>query len=102
MNDNELHSLIRQTQPKPEFPASFQREVWVRIAVAEQQSWSAFWQQLFPWFARPVPALATMTLMLGFGIGLGSLTTPPRDESIRLAYAASINPVQAAHAAIQP
>ena len=37
MNDDELHLLIRKSQPKLEVPASFGRDVWARIAVAEQQ-----------------------------------------------------------------
>jgi hypothetical protein len=105
MNDDELHSLIRQTQPKPEFPASFQREVWARITVAEQQSWGARWhrlsQNVFLWMARPAPAVALVTTMLILGAALGSLTAPDRDASaLRTAYAASINPLKAAHVAM--
>ena len=89
MNDDELDSLIRQTHPKPEFPASFQREVWAQIAVAEQQSWATPWKQfsqmLFLWLARPVPAVATVTVMLVAGISLGSLTAPDQSESMRTA-----------------
>lgn len=106
MNDDELDSLIRQTHPKPEFPASFQREVWAQIAVAEQQSWSAQWRQfcqmLFLRLARPVPAFATVTAMLMVGITLGSLTAPDQSESMRTAYFASINPLNTAHASMQP
>ena len=106
MNDDEIDSLIRQTHPKPEFPASFQREVWAQIAVAEQQSWAAPWKQfsqmLFLWLARPVPAVATVAVMLVAGISLGSLTAPDQSESMRTAYLASINPLKAAHASMQP
>lgn len=106
MNDDELDSLIRQTHPKPEFPASFQREVWAQIAVAEQQSWSAQWKQfckmLFLWLARPVPAVATVTVMLAAGISLGSLTAPDQSESMRTAYLASINPLNKIHTSMQP
>jgi hypothetical protein len=105
MNDDELHSLIRQTQPKPEFPASFQREVWSRITVAEQQSWVARWrrwsQDLFLWMAQPAPAVAMVTTMLILGAGLGSLTAPDRNTSaLRTAYDTSINPLKAAHVAM--
>lgn len=102
MNDDELDSLIRSTHPEPEFPASFQREVWARIAVAEQQSWAAQWrhflQVLFVGIARPAPAVAFVVTMLVMGVGLGSLTAPGNSVSAqRNAYAASINPVTAAH-----
>jgi hypothetical protein len=102
MNDDELHDLIRQTHPKPEFPSSFQRETWARIAVAEQQSWTAQWRQwsesLFRWVAQPAPAVAVVTAMLVLGVSLGGLTSA-NDESanLRSAYFASINPLTAAH-----
>lgn len=106
MNDEDLDSLIRQTQPKSQFPASFQREVWAQIAVAGQQSWSGQWQQwsqmLFLWLARPMPALATVTVMLAIGISLGSLTAPDRGEAMRTTYFASINPLNAALNTMQP
>ena len=105
MNDDELDSLICLTQPKPEFSSSFQREVWARIAVAEQQSWAARWRQwsrkLFLWMARPAPAVATVAVILGLGVGLGSLTSSARDETLREAYVASINPLKATHTAMQ-
>ena len=101
MNDDELDFLIRQTQPKPEFPASFQREVWAQIAVAGQQSWAGLWQRwsqmLFLCLARPLPAVATVAVMLTAGISLGSLTAPDRGEAMRTTYFASINPLHPAH-----
>lgn len=106
MNDDEIDSLIRRTHPKPEFPATFQREVWAQIAVAEQQSWSSQWKQwsqmLFLWLARPLPAVACVTVMLATGISLGSLTTPDQSASMREAYFASINPLKSAHSSMQP
>lgn len=105
MNDDDLHLLIRQTQPKPEFSASFQREVWARIAVAEQRSWSAQWRQwsesLFRWIAQPAPAVAVVTAMLVLGVSLGSLTSANNEPAhLRTAYVASINPLTAAHVAM--
>lgn len=97
MNDDDLESLIRQTQPKLEFPVYFQREVWARIAIAEQQSWAARWRHLFQWMARPAPALATVTATLVLGIGLGGLTAPDESAAMRSAYIASINPLKAVH-----
>lgn len=107
MNDNELHDLIRQTHPKPEFASSFQREIWSRIAVAEQRSWTAQWQQwsesLFRWVAQPAPAVAVVTAMLLLGSGLGLMITPDNDHAtMRSAYVASINPLIAARFTTQP
>lgn len=100
MNDNDLDSLIRQTQPKPEFSTSFQREVWARITVAEKQTWAARWQQFFQWIASPAPAFATVMIMLGLGIGLGSLNTSNRSATMRTAYADSINPLKMSQASM--
>lgn len=105
MNDDELDDLIRQTHPKPEFPSSFQRDTWARIAVVEQRSWSARWQEwsesLFGWMARPTPAVAAVSAMLVLGAVLGHLTTPDNPEAgLRAAYVTSINPVAAARLAI--
>ncbi|SKA85231.1 hypothetical protein SAMN02745166_01119 [Prosthecobacter debontii] len=106
MNDDEIDYLIRQTHPKPEFSASFQREVWGQIAVVEQHSWPAQckqWSQMFfLWLARPMPAVATVAVMLTAGISLGNLTTPDQSESMRAAYIESINPLKATHASMQP
>ncbi len=107
MNDDELHDLIRQTHPKPEFPASFQREIWARIAVAEKQSWAARWRQwsesLFRWVAQPAPALVVVTAMLLLGSGLGRMITPDNDHAeLRTAYVTSINPLVAARRTPQP
>jgi hypothetical protein len=102
MNDDDIRSMIRRTHPDPEFPASFQREVWARIAVAEKLSWAArgrrFCQALFLWLARPAPAFATVAVTLGLGIGLGSVTARDSTEAMRTAYMASINPLTASHA----
>lgn len=104
MNDDELHALIRQSQPQPKFHASFQREVWTRIAAAEQYSWTARWQrwrqELLLWVARPAPALATVMITLGLGLGLGGITAPDDSAAERAAYVASINPLKAGHTAM--
>lgn len=106
MNDADLDSLIRQTHPKPQFAASFQREVWARVTTAEEKSWSARWrcwaQEFFLSLSRPAPALAVVTATLVLGAVLGSLTVPDRPSSgHRSAYLTSINPLRAAHAAMQ-
>ena len=102
MNDDELHDLIRQTHTKPEFPSSFQREVWARVSVAEQTSWAARYRRwsesLFQQVAKPAYAIAMVMSMLLLGAGLGRLSAPDNDSTaLRSAYVASINPVAAAH-----
>jgi len=106
MNDDELHSLIRQSHPRLELPASFNREVWTRIAVAGKESWSNRWHEiahaLFLWIAKPAPALALFTAMLMAGAGLGGLTVKESSASAqRTAYLASINPLHPAHLSSQ-
>jgi hypothetical protein len=101
MNDDQLHDLIRQTQPQLEFPTSFQRDVWARIAVAEQQTLASRWQEVYQsvmrWIAQPAPAVAMVTTMLILGSGLGYLSAADHDgESLKSAYFASISPVATA------
>jgi len=102
MNDDEIDSLIRQTHPKPDMPAAFNRQVWERISVARQRSWRGKWREfadaLLLWVARPVPAVTVVTVMLVAGAGLGGLTVSESSASAqRTAYFASINPLHPAH-----
>ena len=68
MNDHELDSLIRQSHPRMELPASFNREVWERVSVASPASvlggWREIAEALFLWISRPAPAVAVIALML--------------------------------------
>lgn len=109
MNDDDIHDLIRQTHPKPEFHPGFHREIWGRIAVAEEQSWTARWRQwsepLLRWIVQPAPAMATVAAMLLLGAGFGLLVTPDSAgdaAALRTAYIASINPVAAARITPRP
>lgn len=103
MNDDQLNELIRQTHPQPDFSKSFQREVWARIAVAEQQSWSTQWRRIsefmLGWLAQPAPAVALVMTMLLVGVGAGMATASgSQTDALRSAYITSINPVAAPHA----
>ena len=107
MNDHELDSLIRQSHPRMELPASFNREVWERVSVASPASalggWRDIAEALFLWISRPAPAVAVIAVMLVFGAGLGGLTVRESSASAqRNAYFASINPLHPAHIAAQP
>lgn len=106
MNDKELDDLIRQSVQPPDFPNSFQREVWQRIAISESRSWQSslgkYFNEAFSWLGRPASAVATVVTMLIIGAGIGKLTTARETESSsRAAYAASINPILSAHEAFQ-
>lgn len=101
MNDDELDDLIRLTHSGPEFPPSFQREIWARVSVAEQASWTARYRRwsesLFQFMAQPAPAVAAVMTMLLLGAGLGRLVAPEHDrDALRTAYVTSINPLMAA------
>jgi len=101
MNDSELDDLLRQSQSTPEFSSSFQREIWARIAVAEQASWFSRWARwsdsLYGNIARPAPAFATVMVMLLLGAGLGRIPSDERgQDASRETYLASINPLVAA------
>jgi hypothetical protein len=105
MNEDEMHKLIRQCSPPPQFPASFQRDVWQRIAVEEQKSLCGWLSRLISealvGIARPANAVATVVAMFLIGATLGGLSWPrPITEAeLKAAYAVSINPVASAHAA---
>lgn len=97
MNDLELDQLIRQSTSKPEFESAFQREIWARIAVAEQSRKRGLirWiESALGALSRPAPAFATAAVMLLLGAGLGtSVSEPGSQAASREAYLASINPL---------
>lgn len=105
MNEHEISKLIRECSPPPQFPASFPRDVWQRITVAEQKSLRGWLSQFFAesllGITRPAAAVATVAAMFVIGASLGGLTSPRpvAETELKAAYAASINPITSAHAA---
>lgn len=102
MNDNDLDRLIRESSPAPRFPASFQRDVWSRIAGVQSRSLSGRVHHLLGnlavCLAKPSTAVATIMVMLLAGAGLGGIASEKKsDAALKRAYAASINPILAAH-----
>lgn len=97
MNDLDLDQLIRLSTPKPDFESAFQREIWARIAIAEQmkkKGLAAWIEAVLGGLSRPAPAFATAAVMMLLGIGFG--TSVPRFENpsaSRDTYLASINPL---------
>ena len=103
MNDDELNHLIRQASPPPDFPTSFQREVWQRIAVSESMSLSAwftrFFSDWFQWLVKPAGAVVTIMTMLIIGASLGGIASTKENKAdLKVAYTTSINPILSAHA----
>lgn len=103
MTDDELTRLIRDNSPPPEFPASFQRQVWQRIAAFESKTFGAtlehFAATYLTWLSRPAIAVAVAVTIVVFGAGLGGIASERKNEdALKNAYAASINPFIAAHA----
>lgn len=101
-DDPQLDDLIRRSRVAAEIPEPFQREVWARIAVAEQASWTgkarAWGEAVLARFSRPAPAFAAIALMLGAGFGLGQAergNAGPEEAAApsRESYLASINPL---------
>lgn len=97
MNDLELDQLIRQSTPKPDFESAFQREIWARIAIAEQakkQGLMAWIEAALGVLSRPAPAFTTAAVMLLLGAGLGtSVSESGSQAALRETYLASINPL---------
>lgn len=107
MTNHELASLVRESSPPPEFPVSFDRSVWQSIAVRENRKLSTqmsrFFTERLQWLLRPAGALASITLMLLLGAGLGGLASAKQNEDLlRAAYTTSINPILSAHTASKP
>lgn len=107
MTDHELASLVRESSPPPDFPMSFDRSVWQSIAVRENRKLSTqmsrFISEHLQWLLRPAGALASITLMLLLGAGLGGIASAKQNDNVlRAAYTASINPILSAHTASNP
>jgi hypothetical protein len=102
MNDRDLNAFLHVAREEAApLAASFQREVWQKIALAKEQrprSW--VWLQAFmAWIARPLPAAAAWSLALLCGMLIGILRTDtPSSADRTAAYVQSINPLAKMHA----
>lgn len=100
MKDLELDKLLELAQVKMVPHGGFQREVWLRIEVAETKGCrprlSQIAERLFTWLALPPVALATCSLMLAAGVwsGLESGNLAPQGK---MAYVQSISPFAQSH-----
>jgi hypothetical protein len=104
MNDSdseELSTKLRAWNVEPKAHASFQREVWQRIAARQTARDEAFWPRVAQWFsaqlARPRYAVALVALSLSASVGMGLLRAQGANarhwKNLEARYESSIDPL---------
>jgi hypothetical protein len=96
-----LTAKLRTWKVEPRVPASFQREVWQRIATRQAARESAFWPRVAQWFStqfvRPQIAVATVLLSLAASLGVAHVqaqeTNAKQRKAVEVRYAASVDPL---------
>lgn len=95
MNDTELDQLLKDCGAAVRLPASFQRDVWSRVAAAESTGWKArmdqFMERVLGLLALPSVAVATCAAMVMAGAWFG-MTPQPAQASAEIAYIQSVSP----------
>jgi hypothetical protein len=107
MNSEELSEKLRAWRVEPQVPASFQREVWARIAARQAAREDSFPRHAAEWlaslFAQPRYALALAAVSLALGLGFAhqqAMDASARHwDRLEARYATSVSPFlqQAAH-----
>jgi hypothetical protein len=101
-NSEDLSTKLRAWKVTPPVPASFQREVWQRIAARQAACDEAFWPRLMEWFTtqlvRPRYAVALLTLSLSVSVGAGLVHAQGANaqhwKKLEARYASSIDPLE--------
>ena len=104
MNDPDFDNLsakLRSWKVDPKIPASFEREVWQRIAARQAVRDDAFWLRVAQWFSvqfvRPRYAVTLASLALSLSVGSGLLhaqsTNAQHWKKLEARYASSIDPL---------
>ncbi len=101
-DSDELSAKLRAWKVEPKVPASFQREVWQRIAARQAAHDEAFWPRVTEWFStqlvRPRYALALVTLSLSLSVGVALLQAQDANarhwKILEARYASSIDPLE--------
>jgi hypothetical protein len=104
MNDSDsddLSTKLRAWSVQPKAPASFQREVWQRIAARQAARDEAFWPRVTQWFStqlvRPRYAMALLTLSLSASVSLALLQAHDANarhwKKLEARYESSIDPL---------
>ena len=100
MNDSELDQLLRAVEIPTPPPASFQRDVWLRIEAEEAIGWRPHLKRIvarfFAYFALPPVAVASCAAMVLVGVLLGTQSAPT-SQSDEVAYVQSISPFANTH-----
>jgi hypothetical protein len=95
MNDTELDQLLKDCGAAVRLPASFQRDVWSRVATAELTGWKVrmaqLMERLLGFLALPSVAVATCAAMVVVGAWFG-MTPQPSQASVEIAYIRSVSP----------
>jgi hypothetical protein len=95
MKDNELDQLLKAAVAPSRVPASFQREVWIRIAAEESMTYGFNLKRMLngflDLFAVPKIAVATCSAMILVGSLLG-IVSVRTDLPSELSYVESISP----------
>lgn len=96
-SEDPLDELLSEWQVPAGTPASFQREVWARIAAAEADP--GLWERVLTFLLRPRGWMATCTAAILLGAGVAWMETRPRAISPHEAYVRSISPFASLHLA---
>ena len=105
MNESDSDNLSAKLDAwkvEPRVPASFQREVWQRIATRQAARDDAFWSHVKEWFAtqfvRPRYAVALVALSLSVSVGTALLRAQDANarhwKSLEARYVSSIDPIE--------
>lgn len=100
MNDIELDQLLRAVGAPTMPPASFQRDVWLRIEAGESIGWKPHLNRIasrfFDFFALPPVAVASCAAMVLVGVWFGT-ESARTNQSDEVAYVQSISPFAHTH-----
>ena len=100
-DSDELSTKLHAWKVEPKVPASFQREVWQRIAARQTVRDEAFWRRVMEWFStqlvRPRYAVGLVTLSLSVSIGVALSQAQDANarhwKKLEARYASSIDPL---------
>ena len=96
--DPALDDLLRTAKAEVSLPNEFQADVWRRIAVRHQSTFSVrvgcWMEKIFGSLVGPVPSAATLHFMISAGIWFGAKGTESGDNG-KSAYVRSVSPFAA-------
>ena len=94
--DRKLSALLRESRPAPSLPPDFQQAVWRRLERSEASQTvpaGALLARLAEAFVRPRFALASLSVMLAFGLVAGAWQGQDRAKAVaRARYVATVAP----------